>query len=228
MKLKTIIGMPIVDSVPGEVFITHCMAIMETARRQPEYENDICLCCPQNVLPHDRARAEIVRTGYTEGRDLLFFIDDDMAIPQHAFWTMHKTMIERKAAVVSGHYYRRGFPFTSVWQKKINGEFFDVDAKDGLHEIDFSGLGCALIDLNWLIANVKPPFFSMKLEPGEDSVTVSDDIVFFEKVEAANGLVIGNANVRCGHLASRQLVCDLTADFLRSFHAQITATPISD
>lgn len=211
--MKTAIGIPIVDSVPGENWTELVSTVMEVGR-----VSDVLLLRQLNTMPHTRARANIVKNALEENCDYLFFIDDDMVIPQNSFEELLGTMRKTQAAVVSGHYYRRGYPYHSVWSKEIEGQWFPVDADTDIWPIHCSGLGCALIDLHWLRDHVQAPWFETEMDSFGPNVT--DDVTFFRKVVAAGGKVYGHGGIRCGHLGSRMVICDKTVDFLRKLHIE--------
>lgn len=224
--MNVCVGIPILDSVPGECFpwlVRQCCEIVKLG-------HTIVLETPMNMLPHDRPRHAILTTALDFKCDLLYFLDDDMRIPAGAFSALHKALIEHKAAVVSGRYCRRGYPFTSVWSLEIDDpsgqkKWVQVDDRDknsqAVSMIHCSGLGCALIDLAWVRDHLKPPYFSME-HNGLTSV-VSDDTSFFGRVKAAGGLVLGHGGVRCGHACSRIFADDDTENYLRALDLTLQA-----
>lgn len=217
----TAVAMPILDSVPGEAFANHVVAIVETARH-----TNIKLLTPFNTIPHDRARMSAHKMAVDAGCDYIFWIDDDTMCPVDSFEHLLKTMVEHGAVAVSGFYYRRGYPYTSVWSVAgpNGGDAIQVTAPDGIHEIDYSGLGCCLVDLKWVQKNLQPPYYTMMMEENKTCTNVTDDVSFFSKVRAAGGKVLGNANIRCGHLGERTVICDRTADALREAYVKAATT----
>lgn len=212
----TALAMPILDHVPGEAMLSHLVMTVEAAAHTNLY-----VLTPFNTLPHDRARMCAMTPAMDAKCDFIFWVDDDTMCPPDTFPILLQTMREQKAQVVTGHYYRRGYPFTCVWSK--DGK--TVDAPDGVHEIDCSGLGCALVDLKWVMENLKPPFFTMTLEDGKSCSNVTDDVSFYEKVRLAGGKVIGNANVRCTHLGERMVINTKTAEFFRKIMLEYQTIP---
>lgn len=198
-------GVPILDHVAGEAYPSHMMAFGTMCK-----VCDVVLCTPLNRLPHDRPRMDIFEFALDLKCSHVLFIDSDMVVPTDAYLKLIAAMQETAAAVVSGHYYRRGPDFVPVWAKEIEGkdEIVHAPAGSGLHEIHMSGLGCALIDLDFVRQHLKEPYFEMGFN-GRCSV-VLDDVSFFRKVRAAKGLIIGHADVRCGHLGERRLYDDDT------------------
>jgi hypothetical protein len=209
--MKIALGIPVVDSVPAEAFGHHLATAIELRKL-----GEVAIFTPINYFPHDRARMMVTEGAREQDCDLLLFVDDDTILPPGACQRLYNTMQEHKAQVVSGHYYRRGYPYTSVWSRKnAEGQWCQVDADKGVYEIHTSGLGCALIDLRWVWENLKPPFYTMGHD--KQGTTVTDDISFFDRVREAGGKILGDANVRCVHLAGRQCVSDETVVQLRNW-----------
>lgn len=210
--MKVMIGIPVFGSVPGETFPGLLAQVAQVAK-----EHHVYISAPHNVVPYDRAREAVMAAAFDSGAELLYFLDDDMDVPLDAFERLLKTLEDRKASMVTGYYYRRGYPFTSVWaiKKEVNGEksFFQVIATKGVYEIDTTGLGCCLVDLRWLGAHVKPPWF--RIYEREDGTVMWEDCYFCKKIQEAGGLILGNADVRPGHLIAGILVSDKNADKLR-------------
>jgi hypothetical protein len=134
-------------------------------------------------------------------------------------------MEERKPAVVVGHYRMRGHPYLCVWAKKEkDGKFWRVDADSGVHEIDSAGLGCAVVDLDFVRTRMSPPWFQM-LKDEHGLTMVTDDTTFFRQVRERGGVVLGCADVRCTHVGNRELINDRTADRLRAAAVEANVCP---
>lgn len=208
------LGMPLVGDLDGDALESHLRMVFQLGRKAEQLGHKVWISCPLNTMPHDRARVAVLDEACRFESDYIYFVDTDTLVPPEAFEELLRVQQETQAVLVSGHYYRRGFPFTCVWSKIINGEFHQVTAEDGLHEIDTTGFGCALIDLKWVLKNLKPPFFTM--EQGKTSSIVTDDVSFCIKVREAGGLILGHGGIRCIHLGGRIGVCDETASFLQT------------
>lgn len=215
--MNVTIGIPIVGDVPGEAFPNHAMLIAKIARTER-----ISIPAIHNVMPHDRARLQIFEVAEKNDSDYVFFMDADMIIPDSAFCDLLDVMVHKRPrpVAVSGRYARRGWPYTCVWSLK-NPEspsgWDQVDAPDGVHQIHITGFGCCLIDMRWVRENLEKPYSYQKA-----ASEVTDDVTFFEKVLEKGGIVYGNANVRCGHLGERQVICDRTETILRRMHIEIS------
>lgn len=204
--MKVLLGIPIFDIVQGEVYESHLNLIKEI--RDNGY--DAIISTPLGICPYDRAR-NAVMDKCTDDVDLLLFVDGDIIVPHGSFSKLIDGMNETKAQAISGHYYRRGYPYTCVWSTYVDGSHFSVDAKQGIHEIHASGLGCCLIDVKWVYQNIKPPFYEYDVR-----VNGGEDTYFFKKIREAGGVVMGHAEVRCGHVGTRFVVSDKTVDWVRT------------
>lgn len=209
--MKIAIGMPIQDNVPGETYGYHVSTIVEVVTKCGT--GNVLNICPVGVCPHDAARQQIVDAAIKAKCDRIFFMDDDTITPPCGFITLMDTMDHEKAPAVTGFYARRGDPYTSVWSKQVGEDWYQVDADGGIHEIHMAGLGCCLLDLNWLLENVPAPWFQMKQSNGITNVT--DDLVLFEAIRKAGGRILGNANVQCIHVGRREYVTRETAQGYR-------------
>src|SRR6185436_8591725 len=146
-------GMPIVGDLPGDAVQEQFRTLFRLGRVAEREGHEVLISCPPNILPHDRARMAVWDEAMGVHSDLIFFVDSDTLIPAGAFEELLKIHLQSKAPLVTGHYIRRGWPFTSTWSKVYNGQFQQVDAKEGIHEIDTCGLGCALVDVHWVNKN---------------------------------------------------------------------------
>jgi hypothetical protein len=214
------LSIPVLEMVYPESFpwqlATACeMGVFTASHGWP---NPIIIC-PPGLMPHDSARTTAFEMAFETGVDYLLFVDQDTVLPRGAVSRLYKTLTENNAAVVSGRYVRRGFPYTCVWSAIKDGKWCQVDAGGGVHQILTSGLGCALIDLRWVHAHIRPPFFYMR--HNGRSTLVTDDVTFFETIHEAGGLVLGDAEVHCAHFGRREMCFELTESALRKTHIEL-------
>lgn len=214
------VGMPIMDSIPGECFGHHLATFIEAKKLTMERGGELLSLTPLDLSPHDNARQFIVDKALESDCTHLFFMDDDTITPRGGVYKLLQTMEGLNAKVVSGLYLRRGYPYTSVWsfeREEVvgdgNPQFFSVEADCGVHEIHSGGLGCALIDLRWMRANVPTPWFKMIQD--EKRTLVTDDVTMFKAVRAAKGLILGDADVQCTHVGRREFITRSSAKPLR-------------
>ena len=215
---------PVVESVPVHN-IGPLLTLCARMEKNPDIDN-LFIIVPQNVVPHDAARIAGFDDAIKLECDLVLFIDDDTIPPFNAFDSLYRVLKEKKAVAVSGLYYRRGYPYTSVWSKKVGKKAYQVSAEYGVHKIHYSGLGCALIDVNWVVKNLKKPYFEMD-KSVELGTTVTDDITFFDKIRKKRGKVFGNADVRCAHIGNREIIDDGSVNQLRRSAVEASYDPYS-
>ena len=208
--MKIAVGMPIVDNVPGECFGSLAAQVGEIAKEghEPVIVNVL------NVFPHDIARNRLLKNIRKLDVDMVYFLDSDMVIPQGAFKTLLKAHRETEGStLMSAFYYRRGYPYTSVWCRSAHDRTFQVNASSGVHEIDSTGLGCALLDMKWAEKNLNDPWFKMK--ENDEGTLIWEDVFFCLKIHSMGGRVFGCADVRCGHVVKRGIIEDGNVDKLR-------------
>jgi len=216
--LRIGLGIPFIDSIPGEAFDSFLNVAYEIGRVA-----DIVIITPNGIMPHDNARIAVAEVATKKQCDLLMFVDADTVIPAGAFLRLFRTMVREKPAVVSGYYIRRGYPWTSVWASKVPDPILDisplvanVDAKTGIHVIKYTGLGCALIDWVWVQKNLLKPYFQHTKNEVQGGTIITDDVTFYKQIDERHGIVLGDADIRCGHVGPRQVYWDKDATKLRA------------
>lgn len=206
--MRIAMAQPVVGEVPPAAQPYHLGVAAEIGG----WTKDWLFIVPDNVSPHDAARVRCVEEAEEKGIDYLVFVDADTLWPNGGFRRLMEVMLERRPAVVTGRYYRRGWPYDCVWSKGQKR----VDAKSGVHAIDCAGLGCAIIDMKWILQHLSPPFFTTYIEGKQTAVF--DDVSFYRKVRAADGVILGVADVFCAHLGQRIHVDEESANHYRAMH----------
>ena len=208
------LGIPIFDNVPAEAiaYLLRLGIEMSEVSKQQVYAITV-----NNIVPYDKARNTIVDEAIKKNIDTLVFVDSDMIIPAGSFTKLWKVFKERKEPLVSGHAYRRGYPFTCIWSKVIGenaeGGITQVDAESGVHEIDGTGMFFCLIDLKWVRENLEKPYFFQGWD--EHGVQQSEDIYFCNKIRKAGGKVLGIADLECGHIYAKTIITRRNVEGLR-------------
>lgn len=208
--MKIAIGIPIVDTVAGEVYASHLVAGAAIARK-----HDLAVIPCLNVFPHDKARTDIINLALKSGVDMIFWIDSDMWIPADTFFILQEAMVDMDAQMAIGHAYRRGFPYTSTWFTRLDGKTYQASATPEATpcEIVSGGMACNLLDLNWVREHMEAPYFYQGYV--QDKGYVWEDWFFCDGIAQAGGRIIGVPQVRCGHLSQRVLINDDNADYFR-------------
>lgn len=209
MKHKVALSIPVLDTVPGECLGFHMVVAAEIAR--------LCrltVINPVNLQPHDVARTRACKTAIDQGCDYIMFVDADTAVPFGGFTKLYDELRSRQAVAACGLYYKRGYPYTTVWSKQVGETMSYVDAESGTFDIDAGGTGCMMIDLMWCIDNIKWPWFEMHKDP--DGLTlITDDITFCKRIRDRGGNIIGVADVFCTHYGSREVITRQNAEVYR-------------
>lgn len=213
--MKVAIGIPVLNSVPGESFGSILKASVEASKF-----GEVRIIEALDLVPYDRARNFLLDEAIKQGCDLFWAIDSDCVLPDGAFEKLFKTLKEKSAQAVLAHNYMRGYPYVCSWFRQVSDRIDRVSAGSGVHQISSGALHCCLIDLKWVEKNLEKPYF--KYSPSEDEeVRIMEDAYFFDKIGKAGGVVLGHGDVRVGHVYTRVVICDKTADFLRSMQREL-------
>lgn len=208
MRTRVAFAVPVVDSVPGEVYASHLALTTEVSR-----EFQVVFPVALNVFPHARAREQAVGAALEHGCKYLLFLDSDMEPPPGTFSELLRVMNQTNAAMTVAHYYRRGYPFTCTWSKGVGSNLYQVTAGPDADPVELTscGLACNLIDLSYVRQMTKPYFKQGNL----GSQYVWEDGYFCQRLRDLGGKIIGVPKVRVRHLTYRQFVDDLSAEKLQ-------------
>lgn len=147
--------------------------------------------------PVDEARNIIVEQAKLAGAKYLFFIDDDNLIPPFAL----PRLLNLKAKVASGVYYTKNQPPTPVILKKGYPGGWDRWTYGDVIDVDYIGLGCALIDMS-VFDEIEPPYFKYVkcgTDPKQGVANVGEDVYFCDKVLKAGHKIYVDTFVQAGH-----------------------------
>jgi hypothetical protein len=147
--------------------------------------------------PVDEARNIIVEKAKEAGAKYLFFVDDDNLIPPFAL----PRLLNLKAKVASGVYYTKNQPPTPVILKKDYPGGWDRWTYGDIVDVDYIGLGCALIDMSVFDEIEKPYFKYVKCgtDPHQGVAHVGEDVYFCDKVIKAGHKIYVDTYVQVGH-----------------------------
>lgn len=222
MSVRTTLGIPIIQSIPGECVHSIIGLAVEIGRC-----GEMVVSTSLNNFPHDRARNKIIEDAIKTETKYLFFADSDHVFPSRTFERMLYVMQEKECVMVTGYTLMRGYPYTNTWYKTDkNGTLCNVTASgNNVYEIDACGLGCALIDIPWIVENLEEPYFKTVEErkgtdDEEGKPPVGEDFHFCKRIREKDGIIYGHAHVRCGHVFNRMIINDDTSDSLRKIHLE--------
>ena len=215
--MRVALGIPVFGMVPGEALPSMLRLAVEIGRL-----GEVAIVVPIDQSPHERARNYIMETSLGLDCQWLMFMDTDNTIPNEAFQKL-LSLAEKGSVITAGHYVQRGYPFMPTWGKIAPGgtqHHFTMRAKEGREgvEIDSCGMGCTLINLEWVRDNL-PPGGWFKKEEGPKGVT-GEDTFFCMKVAERGGGIMGHTDVRCGHLSKREEITDENAEGFRKLHLE--------
>lgn len=214
--MRIAIGIPILSSLPGEAIKSIIDGCIEASKF-----GEVVLIDALDLVPYDRARNYLVGTAIEENCDLFWAIDADCVVPEGAFKELFDTLEATNAQAVLAHNYMRGYPYVCSWfSENPDGGFVRVDAGSGVHQIRSGAFHCCLFDLNWVKENLEEPFFKYNQDE-DDKKKIMEDAYFFSQMGKKDGKVVGNANVRCGHVYTRVILCDKTVKVLRKLQAEM-------
>lgn len=206
--MKLAMGVPVTSSgVFGEVYGSHLALAGEMAK-----VGELTIISPFTAPSVDGGRNFI--WNYARECDYLMCVDHDVLLPINTFSTLFEALKRRSAQVVAGRYYLRGHPFANIWGLRSEKGYAFTESNHEC-ELDGCGLGCTLIDIRWVEANLKSPLFvTTRDEHGQTIGT--EDYFFCRKVKDAGGIIIGVPSVDCGHVESkRTVVTSRNGDLLR-------------
>ena len=140
--------------------------------------------------------------------DKIFFVDVDMQFPP---WTIPK-LLSHKLDIVGGQYHLKSKPFAPVagWHDKdgkgVNGQgkpwkdhYFPLP-QDTLVEVDWTGVGCLMVDLE-VFNKIWFPCFRDTWDDEKGIRAMGHDVVFCKAAKQAGYKIYIDTNVDCGHIS---------------------------
>jgi hypothetical protein len=171
---------------------------------------------PKNVAPLQRSfafgnfvpaqRELIMNDAVDDMFDYLFFVDDDVQLPEHALEMLLETAeADPRTAIVGGLYYSRDSarPVTVAGWNSNDTSTAHIPAFTSTSTgiVDGVGFGCALLRVS-AANNLSRPYFPahVYIERSARLVRICDeDFLYCERVREAGHVVRLDARVRCPH-----------------------------
>jgi glycosyltransferase involved in cell wall biosynthesis len=147
--------------------------------------------------PVDEARNIIVDQAKAAGAKYLMFVDDDNLVPPFAI----PRLLNLKAKVASGVYYTKYQPPTPVILKKDCVGGYDKWTYGEVIDVDYIGLGCALVDMS-VFDEIEAPYFKYSkggVDPFKAEPHIGEDVYFCNKVLQAGHKIYVDTYVQAGH-----------------------------
>jgi len=152
---------------------------------------------------YDEARNRLVEYAKELGVDYLFFLDDDILMPQFALLELYNAMVGGNLDIVAGYYYQKMNKRMPTWGHRL---------EDGKHIVPEVESATSLVPCNWVIGTgcmlirmsvfdkIKKPYFNM-IYDGKERMTVGEDCYFITKCEASGIKSYIHPKVKCGHIS---------------------------
>jgi hypothetical protein len=148
--------------------------------------------------PIDTLRNDLVESALRIGATHLMMCDTDQIYPVN---TIPK-LLSHRLPVVGCMVHRRYPPFDPIMLKGKPGEYYGIEEwKPGdLVEVDATGAGCLMFDMQ-VFRNMPRPWFKFrKLEETDEGI--GEDIGFCSDLKAAGYKIFVDTSLECGHLTT--------------------------
>lgn len=161
------------------------------------------------------SRDMLVKQALQQNCDYIFFVDTDLIFeqpsdPNTALYELYKKINKSKdskdSKIISGLYRAKkdtGFNY-AMWIKNDNSFVPIAEWKDNFLEVDVSGAGCCLIDME-VFKNIPRPWFRW-----EESGEMSEDFYFFQLARKNGYNIHILTDVKMSHLGNVKIKCDGT------------------
>lgn len=161
----------------------------------------------------EEARNVAVEDALRVGASYLFFLDDDVLIPNGALRRMiHKMENEERWDLCSGIVpTKTDPPEPCVFRGHRPGAFWGWTFNKHF-QIDACGMACCLIRTS-AFEKVPEPWFEWKQgSDGQHSTEEGEDLGFCRKLHEAGGFMLADGGVLCGHMDTDGKVYSLDVD----------------
>ena len=141
-------------------------------------------------------RNSLVKQALESGCSHIIMMDTDQSYPPDAL----TKMLSHNKKIVGAVVHRRYPPFDAILYRGTVGSYFHVPDDEcysgDLIEVDATGCGCIMYDME-VFVKVKPPWFeTIKLEGGR---TVGEDIDFCSKLKDVGYEIFVDTSIEIGH-----------------------------
>ena len=216
MKKRVCIGIPCYNGVPAETLEDYMLFAFYLGRHYQDYDFFVAI---KSKSEQFRARNAIVEAAMSMDAHYLLMLDDDHVIdweqapstepnankkPYEFLRTLlHHMDTAEKPGIVGALYYQRGGDCKPVVMKEgKNGGYYwmrEDEIKNQLQEVDVTGGGCFLVDMN-LLSRIQGPWFEPEFQLGTD-------IQICEKVRKEGWKVYCDTSIVLGHVMnSREVI----------------------
>lgn len=156
---------------------------------------------PSGTGPLDTVRNQLVDIAISKGNTHLIMMDTDQVYPANTI----TALLEHDKPFVAAKVHRRCLPYDPILQRGKIGSFTQVPDSEwengGLVEVDATGFGCVLMDLEAVKTLPRPYFkFDLNVKP-----YVGEDIYFWSQVKEAGFKIYVDCDIKIGHLQTLML-----------------------
>lgn len=215
MGKRVCIGIPCYQNVAAETLQDYMLFAFYLGRHYTDYDFFLAI---KSKTEQFRARNAIVEAAISQGADYLLMLDDDHVIdwegiaalepnnrkPPYEFLRklLNHLRTEENAGIVGALYFQRGGDCRPVVMKEgRNGGYYwmrEDEIKGELQEVDVTGGGCFLMDMN-VLTRIPSPWFEPELQLGTD-------IQICEKTRQAGFKVFCDTSITLGHVMNTRQV----------------------
>jgi GT2 family glycosyltransferase len=204
---KFAVGIPTVGH-NDSLFLSNYPWFLQSSWSKFGFNNILPIVSPRNVV--HLGRAEIVKKAIMYGVEYLMFLDDDMIIPEN---TLIK-LASHKKDFVSALAYKRNepyFPCIFTGKDSTGAWLPDTRLRQGLVEVDVTGLSCCLIKMNLLKKMIKAKEKQIFKRGGLFYFTrFGEDFNFCEELKKMGVKIYADTDLIVDHLGRRLKVNDQT------------------
>jgi len=145
----------------------------------------------------DALRNDLVEMALSAGCSHGIFLDTDQIYPVETI----PRLLSHKLPIVGCVVHRRYPPFDPILLRGKLGDYESVDEwEEGtLVEVDATGTGCLLFNMEVFRKMPRPWFKFRKLETGEG---IGEDVSFCSDLRAAGYRIFVDTSIQCGHLTT--------------------------
>lgn len=208
------IAIPILDEV-DHLFDSNYHWLLQESLKYFGFDDVLRVSAPRGLV--HVARSELVKTALMFGAEYVFFLDSDMIIPRDTIIRFYKYQKDFITALA----YMRTPPFKPCVYR---GRTFDkkwlecYDYKQGLVEIDASGLSCCLIKMDVIKKLIDKKIKAIQKRGGLFYLDrFGEDLNFTMEFKEMGAKLYCDTSLIIDHLGAKQRVNDIT--FI-SYHKQ--------
>jgi len=167
---KVVMGVNTLSSVDRATYFSHLCMIAHTRSKYTKKKMHMVLMNPYR-MPSSPWRKKAAEIALNYEADYMFFVDDDVLVPENAFEVLYETMHAEDYGVLAGVTYVRGYPFHpmifqrvgSMKNKELKLKMDDhymkmVTKKSPVIPAYAVGFSCCLINME-IIRRMPPPYF---------------------------------------------------------------------